>query len=88
MALLAAIECPGGLGTQFGAQSGHTMHPPGPQSHRKSSFRHHVFSCLRLAPTIIHQSFATVEADEKQMCHEIAQSELYHQVKANRGSAA
>ena len=28
MALLAAIGSPGRFGTQFGAQNGHTMHPP------------------------------------------------------------
>ena len=51
MALLATIGSPGGFGTKFGAQSGHTMHPPGSQNHRKSQFRGHVFSCLYLAPT-------------------------------------
>ena len=43
MALLAAIGSPGGFRTQFGHQNGHTMHPPGPQSHRKSLFQHSVF---------------------------------------------
>ena len=78
MALLATIGSPGGFGTKFGAQSGHTMHPPGPQSHRKSLFRHHVFSFVYLAPTIINQATAKVEADEKELCHEITQPEIDH----------
>ena len=43
MALLAAIGSPGGFGAQLGDQNGHKVHPPGPQSHRKSVFRHCVF---------------------------------------------